>query len=346
MTAVLKFNNVNNNDNNEGKEENIVSLVTLANNLRFQPNRKRDIRKEDFMSIEWIPLEKLKISEDYQRLLIETFIRTAGKFDPTLFAPVDVSLRPNGTMMVVDGQNQSVIALLYTNQGGKLEVPCHVHVQPKHFTDKDCKIAEAEFFQKKQKSRTSLTAVDTFRAGIAAGIQKFLDQEQTLYDLGVCIENIGDRQGHSVYGYTKLFQSVTLYKLSNCLKAINQYDKNRKDKRFDKWSEEKDMQGALILGMSAVYSFMEKVLGQGDKCYALKTFMESNLGNMSIDGKDHLLYKTAGALQNIIVARRIIANCNTLITQKVLVKKNGENFQVTIGDELLETAGLGDPSKS
>ena len=342
MTTVLKFNE----DYNQDRKEELVSLVTLASNLGFQPKKKVDIRKEDFTPTTWIPLEKLVISEDYQRLLIQAFIRKAGKFDPTLFTHVIVSRRPDGTLMVVDGQHESIIGCLYTNQGGKLEVPCQVTDQPASFTTEQCKVVESEQFQKRQGSRNNLTAVDNFRAGIAGGVSKYLKQEETLYDLGVCIENIGDMNGHSVYGYSKLFEAVEKYKLPSCMKAINQYDKNRTDKRFAKWSEEKDMRGALILGMAAVYDFMKEELGQGDKCYALKTFMENNLGMMKIDGDDHLLKNSAGPLQRVIIARRIIANCNNLIEQGYIVKKSGEKLKHIIGEASLEAAGLSDPTKN
>ena len=46
----------------------------------------------------------------------------------------------------------------------------------------------------------------------------------------------------------------------------------------------------------------------------------------------------------VIIARRIIDACNNLIESGVIVKTNGDEFKITIGEQLLEEADMGDPS--
>ena len=54
---------------------------------------------------------------------------------------------------------------------------------------------------------------------------------------------------------------------------------------------------------------------------------------------------TGGVTQDILIARRIVDKCNALIENDVINKKDGSSLQVTIGEETMKSAGLGDPSK-
>ena len=55
-------------------------------------------------------------------------------------------------------------------------------------------------------------------------------------------------------------------------------------------------------------------------------------------------HKTAGVAQGVLIARRIIDACNTMIEAGVIRKSNGDELAVTIGPDLLENAGMRDPS--
>ena len=114
------------------------------------------------------------------------------------------------------------------------------------------------------------------------------------------------------------------------------------NKKYESWKDDKKLKGSLILGFSAVYYLLDRFLGNGDKSYALNTYLKKYLGNTS---PSELESKTAGNLQDVLIARRVIDKCNTLIENKLLKKENGDLFKNKVGEEILEKASLGDPSK-
>ena len=87
-------------------------------------------------------------------------------------------------------------------------------------------------------------------------------------------------------------------------------------------------------------------IGGAAKKDALNDYQENFLGNTTIKGKGSLTENTAGVVQAILIARRVIENCNILIENNVIRKRNGEHLQVQIGEDAKSNAGLGDPSKA
>ena len=69
--------------------------------------------------------------------------------------------------------------------------------------------------------------------------------------------------------------------------------------------------------------------------------MENLLGKTK---PDDLIYGTAGVSQAILIARRIVDKCNAAIDIDAITKKNGDELKVSIGSEIMDNAGLSDPS--
>ena len=80
--------------------------------------------------------------------------------------------------------------------------------------------------------------------------------------------------------------------------------------------------------------------------FLLQPYLNNNLRKDNPTGKNSLMTDIGGDLQSVLIARRVVSRCNTLIEQGYITKKNGESLQVTIGEDIMKKAGLGDPSAS
>jgi len=328
---------------NYPEQDNLVPLTELAYNLGFTP-KKKDFDTDSYIPIELIPAKKLFTDPEFQRLLNENMIRSAGEYDPDLVRPLYVFLRPNDKYSVADGQHETVISILYTTQGGEVLVPCQVRIHPKDFTLQQCLDVEANFFKKLNFNRTNVGIIQRLRADIALKDETALETRDKLNDMGVSIEGIGDPDGVPVNGYNKLMDAHKNYGLECVIQAIGLYQRHQKDPEAPKWNDvDKPLVGGLIAGIAALYHLLP-FLGSGDKNFALNMYMENNLRKDKPLGKKSLMSDIGGDLQSVLFARRVVNSCNTLITHRIITKRNGKPLQVDIEETIMTKAGLGDPS--
>ena len=329
---------------NYPEQDNLVPLTQLAADLGFTP-KKKNFDPKSYIPIELLPVKKLFTDPEFQRLLNENMIRSAGEYDPDLVRPLYVFLRPNGKYSTADGQHEGVIGILYTTQGGELLVPCQVRKHRKDFTLQQCLDVEANFFKKLNFNRTNVGVIQRLRADIALKNDDALKIQDDLNDMGVSIEGIGDPDGVPVNGYSKLMDAHRDYGLGSITKAIALYQKHQQDTEAPNWNNvEKPLVGGLIGGLAALYHLLP-FLGSGDKNYALNYYLENNLRKDKPLGKKSLMSDIGGDLQSVLFARRVVSSCNTLVRQGYITKKNGKPLQVDIEETILTKAGLGDPSK-
>jgi hypothetical protein len=325
----------------------LVPITALASSLGLSPSRKL-FDMDTFIPVTMIPAKKLFADKEFQRLVIISFIKGAKFFDGILARPLFVFLRPTGEYSVGDGQHTAILAVLYTTQGGELPLPCQVIEHPKDFSEQDCIDEEAVYFVKLNKNRRSVGKVDQLRANIALKLIDALEIQDALVDMGVHVEGLGDIFGPEVVGYDKLMEAHNTYGLSCVRKSIHLYQKLQKDKRFSKWNSiDKPLNGGLLGGLSAVFHLVDgEHLGAAEKKHALNDYLDNFLGNEPIAGKDSITSKTAGVVQPILIARKIVDGCNFCIKNNVITKRNGTFFSIDgIGDDVMSNAGLGDPSK-
>ena len=64
-------------------------------------------------------------------------------------------------------------------------------------------------------------------------------------------------------------------------------------------------------------------------------------------GKQSLMDLTGGVKQDVLIARRIVQKCNAFMEADFITKRDGTPFKqdTSIGEGILESAELGDPSK-
>jgi len=327
------------------ENDKLESITNLASTLNFTHNT-HDFDKDEYLSIIYIKARDLYVDKNFQRFLAHTMIKSAKRFDPLLVRPLYVFKRPDGKYSVADGQHQTVMGIIYTTLGKDVELPCQVREHDKDATLEECMVIEAEFFKALNFRRRNVTKVDKLRADIAIGDEEALKVEEKLKDMGVRIENIGCQDGPEVWGIDKIMEAHTNYGLSNVIKAIDLYTSYQTRKDAVKWNDvDKPLKGGLICGISAIFYLLNNHLGKGEKSFALEQYIEGYLWKSKPTGKDSIEHNTAGVKQGILIARRLVDSCNNLIDLDVLTKKNGEYLSQKIGEDILLTAGLGDPSK-
>ena len=321
----------------------LVPLTKLAKNLGFIP-KKQDFDPEDYIPISLLRAGDLYADEEFQRLLNETMIRSAGSFQPDLVRPLYVFKRPNGKYSVADGQHETIIGILYTVNGGDLLIPCQVREHPADYTLEECLEVEANFFKALNFNRTNVGVIQRLRADIALKDNDALETLEKLNDMGVKIENICEPDAVSVNGYNKLMDAYDDYGLQNVIKAIDKIQELQQDRKASAWNDNgKPLVGGLIAGLAALYHLLP-FLGRGDKSYALRCYLDNNLKMLKPVGNKSLMSDIGGDLQSTLFARRIVNRCNSLIEQGYIRKRNGDLLQVQIEETVLSKAGLADPT--
>jgi hypothetical protein len=114
-------------------------------------------------ALRWLRLDEMFVDHSYQRSLAEpqsqTLIRQIAVFwNWELCQPLTIAKRPNGALMIVDGQHRHAAAKL---RGDIETLPCIVST---YATAGD----EAAAFVALNKNRRALTALDLFKAALAA----------------------------------------------------------------------------------------------------------------------------------------------------------------------------------
>jgi hypothetical protein len=321
----------------------LIPITSLSAKIRINgtvPADNFDVTK--YIPVTLIEANKLFVNEKYQRLISEAMIRKAKFFDPKLCRPLYVFKRPNRQLVIADGQHTAIMGILYTAQGGKLFLPCQVETHPSNFSDKQCTITEADRFGSLNVARKNAGQIDTIRADIAAEKPAALKILEKLVDMEVQVENLGHPDGVSVHGYTKLMQSHDKYNLAAVRNAIKLCEKLEQNFKFPKWNNvTSPLNGGLLGGIAAVMHLKQNEIGAGDKHYALEFYLENLLGKTR---PDDLIYGTAGTSQAVLIARRIVDKCNAAIDIDAITKKNGDELKVLIGSEIMDNAGLSDPS--
>lgn len=324
----------------DSSKDGLVSLLDLADSLGIAGQRKT-ISREDFPPVQWIKLKDLYIDKKYQRLLNEKMVKDAGRFDTSLFSPLRCYIRPDGKIAIADGQHEGCIAAIYTTNPEDTELQVQIFEHSKDSTVDECVEVEATWFKAVNINRTAVSQVAQLRTDIAAGVKEALQIQDTLVDLGVNVEKIGDPEGFAVKGYAKLLESESTYGLVETKDAIEYYHKLLTSKESDnKWKVRGDreivLQGAMIGGLAAVFKLRNSLKKGTARRNGLDNFIQSQLITKDNTPKE-LMTKTAGNAQAVLIARRFIDVCKTSI-----------NFGLvegaTIGEETLAKYGLGDPS--
>ena len=292
---------------------NVLSLVETFIKEGISGVRKKVERKQ-FLEVVYVPIKDLKVDPKYQRLINKGFVKKAKEFDPLLVKPLSVFQRPNGDLMVVDGQHTTVLAATYVEDPDKFELPCQIQYHPADFTIAQCEKAEAAYFKRFNSLRNTVSAVAKLRSDIAQGAKYALDIEESFQSLGVHVEGIGapDDGSNAVQGYDKLKVAITKYGNTHTKTAIDLY-KLHNAAPNNKWNS--PLNGGMILGLAATYHFVDNYVGDGKKCDGFLEFLSQRIAKR---GVDKYILKTAGPQMDVLVLEKVLTRYNDLVEDEVL----------------------------
>lgn len=157
-----------------------------------------------------VPVDELLICENYQRRVVSeaNTLAIAKDFDRAAFGVLIVMRRKYGQMFVVDGQ-QRLSAV--KRRGDMSHVPCLV------FESKGQE-HEARAFVALNINRKRVTAVERFRAAVAAGVQPESEISDFLASIGIRVTEDG-KDGRGVSFPAHLLRSWKLSRV-HCQEAI------------------------------------------------------------------------------------------------------------------------------
>ena len=292
---------------------NVLTLVSKFLDQGISGVRKK-FSRNDFLSITWVKVKDLKVDPKYQRLINLGFIKRAEKFDPLLVKPLSVFERPNGHLMVVDGQHTTVLSATYVEDADNFELPCQIQVHPSSFTTQQCERAEAEYFKRFNSLRNTVSAVAKLRSDIAQGAKYALTIEESFKSLNIHVEGIGapDDGTNGVHGYYKLKAAIGKYGNSFVKTAVDSY-KTHNNIDGNKWNL--PLNGGMIFGLAATYHFLDNYVGDGKKRDGFLEFLSDRLSKRAVE---KYIAMTQGPQMDVLVLQNILEQYNSLVEQDVL----------------------------
>ena len=313
---------------------NLLSLVSGFIKAGISGVRKK-FAEEDFIPVEYIKLKDLKVDKKYQRLVNLNFLKKAKRFRPELVKPLSVFQRPNGDLYIVDGQHTACLAALYVKDAENFELPCQVQEHDVTLSLKECEEAEATYFKELNFLRSNVGTIEKLRADIARGVQSALTMLSNLEALEIHIEGIGDENGDELFGYEKLKRSIEKYGNSYTNRAISLCKFHNKRKECTTWN--KPLDGSMVLGLAAIYHFTDNYIGKGEKSKGFNEYLDKML---TIKTVSEWKYKTAGVIQEELIAERIVRHYNDAIgfsavdAPKIGVDEDGSVFKNWLDDDI------------
>ena len=288
----------------------------------YDPESKEDKKR---LRIEWVRVSLLKISLDYQRYICASTIKKASQFDYLLCQPLVICQRPDGTLVIVDGQHKAIMAFL---SGEDLDIPCQIYIHKEGTSKEDCIAFEADWFSKLNTSRKNMTKLDKVRAGLSCGDDESVKFEENFKYIGIQAEGIGYQRGPEVRGFAKADESIGKWKRDYTKDAVEHLKPIYKND----WQLDY-IDGSMIGGLAAIFSLIN-ALGSGSKALGLQIYLDHHLKSVS---RSVWTADTRGA-SDVLIARKIVLTYNDCVRHNFI---DGS----VIGEDVLSHNKLGDPSK-
>lgn len=297
------------------------SIYELAQELGKLKFAKGTIGQK--LDIVYVKVSQLKISADYQRYIQTATIKKAKQFNYTLCQVLFVAKRPDGDLVVVDGQHKALMA--YLGGGEDAEIPCMIYVHDENMSLPECVAVEAELFSELNTTRKNTSTLDKVRAGLSFNDDDAVEFEKNFIAIGVKAEGIGYEDGPEVNGFAKAVESIKKWKIENTRKAVDHlvpiYN--------HVWNLDY-IDGSMIGALAAVFNLINAV-GKGEKANGLRNYIRTNMSTISRSDWT----KDSRGNSDIIIARRIITKYNDAV-------KQGFVKGAAIGPDVLANNGLKD----
>ena len=293
----------------------IVKLVTTFAKINLAKIVKgKQTTQHSFTPVEYIALRELFTDQKYQRLINQSFIKKAKVFNPKLARPLVLARRPDGQLVIIDGQHTACLAAIYLEGDGEQVLPCQIVIEhPVGTSEEDCIKIESQFFDDLNYLRNNANAVARLRAAIAAGTQWAIDLEETFFNIGVHVEGIGDAEGHEIFGYAKLRTCLSKYGEDYTRQAVEHYAKIISKTKQKEWK--KPLQAGLVLGLAAAFHF--RATAWKTECVGKKEF--TRFLNTYLTGTTRQKFspkywteKTSGVVMDELILGKFITLYNSL----------------------------------
>ena len=273
----------------------------------------------------FVRASKLLISSAYQRYICTTTIKKAKQFNYLLCQTLVIAMRPDGSLVIIDGQHKGIMAIL---SGEELDLPCQIYKHDVNATLSQCIKIEAQLFEDLNTSRKNTSTLDKVRAGLSYNDEDAVAFQDNFVSIGVQAEGIGYDEGVEVQGWAKANESIGRWKIPNTRKAVDFL----RPIYESKWHLDY-VDGSMVGGLAATFNLID-ACGSGDKAKGLRTYLKFNFSAIS---RADWTKNTRGQ-SDVLIARKIVSDYNNDVS-----KGNIEGAR--IGDEILDNNGLKDPTK-
>ena len=272
----------------------------------------------------FVRASKLLISASYQRYICTNTIKKAKQFNYLLCQTLVIAMRPDGSLVIIDGQHKAIMAFL---SGEDLDLPCQIYKHDINSTLQQCIEFEARLFQDLNTSRKNTSTLDKVRAGLSYGDPESVEFQDNFVSVGIQADGIGYDEGVEVSGWAKAVESIGKWKVPNTRKAVDFL----RPIYENQWHLEY-VDGSMVGGLAATFSLIE-ACGSGDKAKGLRTYLKDYFSNVS---RSKWTDNTRGQ-SDVLIARKIVNKYNDLQEQKVIQG-------AAIGEDLLANNKLKDPA--
>ena len=272
----------------------------------------------------FVRASKLLISASYQRYICTTTIKKAKQFNYLLCQTLVIAMRPDGSLVIIDGQHKAIMAFL---SGEDLDLPCQIYKHDINSTLQQCIEFEARLFQDLNTSRKNTNTLDKVRAGLSYDDPDSVEFQDNFVSVGIQADGIGYDEGIEVQGWAKAVESIGKWKIPNTRKAVDFLRPIYESKWHLNYVD-----GSMIGGLAATFNLVE-ACGSGDKAKGLRTYLKCNFSAIS---RADWTKNTRGQ-SDVLIARKIVSDYNNDVS-----KGNIEGAK--IGDDILNNNGLKDPT--
>ena len=272
----------------------------------------------------FVRASKLLISASYQRYICTTTIKKAKQFNYLLCQTLVIAMRPDGSLVIIDGQHKAIMAFL---SGEDLDLPCQIYKHDISATLEQCIEFEAKLFQDLNTSRKNTSTLDKHRAGLSYGDPESVEFQDNFISVGIQAEGIGYDQGIEVNGWAKAVESIGKWKILPTKKAVDLL----RPIYETKWGLDY-VDGSMIGALAATFNLIE-ACGSGAKAEGLKCYLDNYFSNVS---RSKWTENTRGQ-SDVLIARKIVTKYNDLCEQGIIKG-------ATIGEDLLINNKLKNPA--
>jgi len=225
---------------------------------------------------------KLLTPKEWQRFLSELAVKGYGSLKPYLLRPIIIAIRPNGKVVIIDGQHRVALILNTLDPENLPKLAVQEYVHDITLSESECKKIESKLFKDLSCDVKALTKMTIIRAGVQHDEPAALWVLTVLEELDLHIDNFGSEKSSRMKLacpsglYQLLWNRSTTQFYHSAKPNIN--NKNLKTlkqgmKRYiEKWGKggDKDfdngiVHGALFKACVLEHEFSELILKNGTK---------------------------------------------------------------------------------